>query len=318
MVVTYIKPGINVSKPFCDKVSFVINYKSPDARTFVSKKLTGLQNANQKWAFASNKGLYQKGIVLKEAPEGIEGTMLLLWSPWNEKTSFLRVEYNPNIVATHHWKWLFDSILPGGYGDVLARAKITRCDFAVDVTGVTVDELLVEFGHMQLSRVFSKNGKNQTIKLGSTEAETLVTVYDKVAQLKKLSAYWPDGAVQIPAKATTRIEIRTRPDSSVGSLPAMKNPFQKMHIQALKDINTEDDEKFALFITVCRLEGAQNALKRLSASTRKAYVKLLQLANVAWWNPVALWDDNILGLVETTFLCSYAQWMEQHGFSTGV
>nr|WP_279197188.1 hypothetical protein [Ralstonia mannitolilytica] len=136
MVVKYIKPGINVSKLFCDKVSFVINYKSPDARTFVSKKLTGLQNANHKWAFASNKGLYQKGIVLKEAPEGIEGTMLLLWSPWNEKTSFLRVEYNPNIVATHHWKWLFDSILPGGYGDVLARAKITRCDFAVDVTGV--------------------------------------------------------------------------------------------------------------------------------------------------------------------------------------
>lgn len=316
MVVKYIKPGISVSKPFCDKVSFVINYKSPDARTFVSKKLKGLQNENHKWALSSGKGLYQKAMVLKDAPEGVEGTMLFQWSPWNEKTGFLRVEFNPNVVATHHWKWLFDSILPGGYKDVLALAKVTRCDFAVDVTGVTVDELLVEFGYMQRSKVFSKGGKNQTIQLGSPEAETLVTVYDKVAQLKKLSSSSTDGAVQIPTKPTTRIEIRTRPDSSIGLLPAMNNPFQKLHVQAIKDVETDDDEKFALFVAVCRLEGAQNALKRLSDSTKKSYQKLLKSTDAAWWKPVPLWNDNILELVESTFLCSYAQWKKEHGFST--
>lgn len=296
MGVSYVNAGVSISKLFCDKFTFTINYKTPAEKQHVLKAIKELKGYKTMYAGTFSKQSYKQGIFVCPDENVLSERLLILADPKSPEKSFLRVAYNPARIDMAGCYGILHELLPGRVADIRDRASCTRFDATVDVKGITPDKLLAHYPHMQVSRSFRKSGHCETLDLGRYDGDRRAVVYDKVAKIKR----WNENHMikqPVPTTATTRIEIVMRPGLVYDGMANISNPFAPLSIStfvALKGTETElcmETELFRMFIAAAQVHGANDMLAILGESQRKKYKKILDQSACPWWQPEKLWGQ---------------------------
>ena len=238
--------------------------------------------------------------------------MLIEYGPKASGLSFLRFDCNPSHADMERIEAFLCQVLPGGLDDLPLKAKVTRFDLSVDVTGVHIDSLLAAFPGMQVSRGYYKSGKTEALYLGGYEGARHVVMYDKVAEVIHLNAKRKENK-PLPPDPTTRIEIRLRPDVGPVQLTAIENPFLKLIVSSLASVPTPDDQMWKLFVAVSQFRGAQDALLMIEdKNMRTKFRERIKVGNPSWWQAEKLWE-NWHPLLHETFMLNSCS--KQHQLS---
>ena len=290
MPIIYNTYKIKVSKLFCDKLSFTIDYLNMDEQQHILDTLQDMAEYGQlknayggKWYKKCMKGYvgkYQKSL----------NRMLIQCDPKQPGFGFLSVDFNPAHADMEFIHALLNELLPGGWDDILLKAKFTRFDMAVDLEGISPDQLLAYYPQMQISAVYCKSGQTETLSIGCYGGNKNITIYDKVKQVKdknkKQNLNLPP-----PAKETTRVEISISPDCSFDQLGMIQNPFAKLVIRAFADFPKVEEELWRMFVALAQFRGAQDALLILDEGTRKKFKQKIENVVCPWWNPESIWNN---------------------------
>ncbi|MCH7510272.1 MAG: replication initiation factor domain-containing protein [Proteobacteria bacterium] len=266
---------------FCDKLSVTLPVLQKKEQTHIESCFKDL--VNQKHAYSTTTPFYRDSIRFR-AGGGKSDQILLQAAPRFETVAFFRCEFNPTVVEPAIIRAVFDAVLPKGYEHLMWVGKCTRIDLTTDIYGVDVDDLLIWSKNARVSRVFCRNGKVETLYLGSKLSPIGYAIYDKNAeQLKKGSSKDMNGP-------RTRIEVRVKTAISTSSLGALANPFSKLNVACYKSF-TGMDEMSAMFLDSCRYRGAHAALKQLNKKKRERFEFLLRTHKSPWWDPYLIWQQ---------------------------
>src|SRR5450759_357481 len=286
MGVTYLGKKVTVSDMFCDKLSFTIddidNYDCAHI-VHVINELVSLKLARKHWS--KN---YKHCVSIFEGEFPSKMLMLVQWEPHFMNAGYIRVELNPNYADMNHVCALLMEILPGGIEDVHTKARITRFDVSLDLVGLQPDELLAYAPGKQISRIYCKSGKIETLYLGGYDSGTIV-IYDKQLEVKEKNSKYKTN-IPVPKEPTTRIEIRLKPGMGIDELLHIKNPFQTLVIRTFASMSFVHTELWRLFFAVAQSRGAQDALLMLDENTRKKFRPQIESVKCDWYNPDAIWS----------------------------
>jgi len=295
--------AVTVSDLFCDKLTITIDYKSPADQQQIAENI-------KEFIDAKGHAKHYPGIQYKHRVFVYSGDypstlqVLAEYGPKMSGLNFFRFDFNPAQVDMEWIEWFLLTVLPGGVDDIVDKGRVTRIDLSVDLTGIHVDSLLAAYPGMQVSRVFCKSGRTETLYLGGTEGAKFVVLYDKVQQVKHQNAKWHVDK-PLPPSPTTRIEIRLRPDAALVQLAEMENPFQKLIIAPLKLVPEHDELLWRLFVAVAQMRGAQDALLMIDdKNQRKKFRDGIKAGVPAWWHVEKLWKEWPIVLRKTFLLDS--------------
>jgi hypothetical protein len=215
--------------------------------------------------------------------------MLVEVGPKGTGVSFFRIDFNPAHCDMEAVAAFLQTVLPGGLQDVALKGKVSRIDLTVDFTGIHIDDLLVAYPGMQVSKGYYKSGNTETLYLGGYECAKLVVLYDKAQQVRHLNAK-KQMKLEIPTDPTTRLEIRLRPDLGLTGLQTLGNPFLKLILAAVSSIQPHPEQVWKLFMAVAKVRGAHDALLMIDDKyQRKVYRERLGCGTPPWWKPETLW-----------------------------
>ncbi len=284
------KKGVKLSPLFCDKLSFVIQYKTTAERDYVRHRLKHLKYDGQgHYAHDYGRAKYRLGMKFYvEQAERVD-TMIIQADPKMYSDHFLRVEYKPVSADPGTVFWLLDQILPDGWSDIAAHAKCTRFDATVDVVGIDIPTLLAYYPGMLLSRLFCKGGRVETVDLGAYDGDKHVSLYDKRAEIKHWNAKHSIKK-PIPTIPVTRIEIALRPSLTFEALVQISNPFAGLNIYTAPPVAEAETVLFQLFLKTAQLGGLQQALLALPEKERKQFKAIMEKSACSWWDPTAIWS----------------------------
>lgn len=286
-----------------DKLSVVVDIPEEEHQPFCEGVWDAAKELAEGFSHPFNKGAYNTALNL-HVPEAHSGfskdSIRLTCDPKKAGTAFVRLEFNPDRLGVNgvdHLRascgWLFN----GGYQQVVNGGKVTRLDVAVDISNVSVEDLIVTKKGVRKYCCFGKNGFTETSYLGAPK-KSQATVYDKA---KELAAKHK----QPPAYPLTRIEMRLCPNVPLKDLVGLKNPLLKV---AAYDLATSElplsKAQKAWFGDSCRIRGINGAIEQLPADERPAYLKALKGASSSWWKPEEIWTSwptlvAALGLLKT-------------------
>jgi hypothetical protein len=256
-MVKFDKKGVQVSPLFCDKLAFVIQYKTSAERSHVRERLKKLKEDSQgQYAYPEYKIGMKFYVGLHEPVD----TVLVQADPKIDAKHFIRIEYNPAYADPGTVFWLLNQILPGGWSDIPTLGKCTRFDVTVDVAGIDIMELLIYYPGLQMSRLFCKGGRIETIDLGRYDGDKRVLMYDKCAEIK------------------------------FGPLADINNPFLGLNVYAVPPLTSVDTLEFKLFVKTAQLGGLQQALLGVPEGTRKQFKGIFEKSACSWWDPNAIWE----------------------------
>lgn len=302
MGISIVKGGVSISKLFCDKFTFTVNYKTPAERQHVLKVIKELKGYKTMYAGTFSKQSYKQGIFVCPDENVMSERLLILCDPKQPEKSFLRVAYNPARIDLEGCYGILGTLLPGGIADIRERGCCTRFDATVDVKGITPDELLVYYPKMQVSRSFRKSGHCETLDLGRYDGDRRAVVYDKVAKIKR----WNEQHMvkqPVPRKLTTRIEMVMRPGLVYEGMVGISNPLAPLSISTFAALSGTDTELFRMFIAAAQVHGAHDMLAILGENNRKLFKKILDQCASPWWEPEKLWNQWPKLLADTFSVC---------------
>lgn len=280
---------VSVSDMFCDRLVFTIDYQKPADQLQVVKTMQ--EFCSQKMQVKQHFGLrYKHRVFVYQGAYPSTMQMLIEYLPKVSGLSFFRIDFNPAHCDMDMVKALLLNVLPGGLADLPLKAKVTRIDLTVDVEGVHIDCLLAAYPGMQVSRIYCKSGKTETMYLGCYEGAKLAVLYDKVQQVKRRNAKMHLNTA-LPPDPTTRVELRLRPDMDLLQLTELDNPFQKLIISSWPMVKGQEDQIWKLFIAVAQSRGLHDALLMIKdKNERKKYRDRIVTAAPAWWLPHKVWE----------------------------
>ncbi len=287
MTVYFKAKHVKVSKLFCDKLSFTIDYAHKYEHAHIEMAMNEL--VSSKMANLYRRWPYKQGvsIYLGEYPSQVR--MVILWEPRYAGAGYMRVEFNPNYADLEHVYALLTHILPDGFDDVQLKARITRFDASVDLEGISPDELLAYGPGKQISCVHCKSRKTETLELGCKESGNMIVIYNKQLEVKEKNSK-KKTALPVPKEPTTRIEINLKPGLNVEGLIHLDNPFQNLVIRPFAALPEVDSQTWRLFVALAQFRGAQDALLMLDEPTRKKFKQKLEAVKCDWWDPAAIWS----------------------------
>lgn len=282
--------AVSVSDLFCDKLTITIDYKSKADQQHIANNMKEFIDAKGHVKhYPGSQYKHRVFVYSGDYPSTVQ--VLVEYAPKVSGLNFFRFDFNPAHVDMEWVEWFLLFVLPGGIDDIVDRGQVTRIDLSVDLTGIHVDSLLTAYPGMQVSRVFCKSGKTETLYLGGTEGAKFVVLYDKVQQVKHQNAKWHVNK-PLPVSPTTRIEIRLRPDAALVQLAAMQNPFQKLIIAPLDSVPAQDELLWRFFVAVAQIRGAQDALLMIDDKyQRKKFRDGIKTGIPAWWDIEKLWKQ---------------------------
>lgn len=298
MGISFKKHGVSCSSIIIDKLSVTISYNEKEERNHVVEQMAKFKKSDL-FKHHGSRRWYQESHLLY-AGDVQDRTWLVQAKPWLPSTPFLRIEYNPANTDPVTLRYALHKLLPGGWADFVTRTICTRIDLAVDVSGIHVGELICHWPGMRHSRQFFASGELvegvyalptlETYAIGKTGGVRHVAIYDRVAKIKEANTKLIVKDA-VPEVATTRIEFRLRPKIPTPEVIELPNPFSELKVQEFALLPFESkDERYRLFLRVCQVDGAQNALLMLDESTRKVFKKRLEQAASPWWAPGNIWD----------------------------
>lgn len=251
-----------------DKIS--VNYNEPDPVIVDAVALT-LRNAVAS-AFPGSVVRYSaaySAFVLIPIPLNDptrREKLVLQAGPYDPGRSSYRIEFNPSKVGPQGVADL-DLILTSAFGipaaTFLGEGRISRVDLAVDIPGLTVEDVIVRSRSLRKHGFFSdQRGRPVTAYLGGARSNRTVT-YDKSV-----------GRNQAPV---LRLERRILPKCFGHELPSLADPFSKLVL-----VRTEPLKPLllpaapTLFFDSARMRGINRAMASLPSPQRKAIDKALK------------------------------------------
>jgi len=282
------KTTVLASSLFCDKLNINIDYQQPGEQHVLLGNIKEFLGLNLH-AKSSPSKRYRYGIHIYEGEYPSKMQMFVEVDPKASGVSFFRIDFNPAHCDMESVAAFLQMVLPGGLQDVVLKGRVSRIDLTVDFTGIHVDDLLVAYPGMQVSKGYYKSGNTETLYMGGYECAKLVVLYDKVQQVRYLNAK-KHLKLAIPSEPTTRLEIRLRPDHGLDGLQALGNPFLKLILAAGVNVPTHPEQVWKLFMAVAKFRGAHDALLMIDDKyQRKVFRDRISGGTPAWWTPEILW-----------------------------
>ncbi len=197
-------------------------------------------------------------------------------------TAFVRFELNPWKMAKHGLKEfadIADNFFYDGYEYVQEHGKVTRVDPAIDIHGVTVEQIQFTQGQKATSQKYSFDGEAQTLYSGSSKGQQL-KAYNKAAQLKLKGG-----------ETVSRIEYKLLPQILLRELHTYPNPFKCVHIALPPAKPPLGVEKY-MWRLICdsiKLRGTTAALNGLPPELRQKVKQALKSGSQKGWDTDVLW-----------------------------
>lgn len=234
---------------------------------------------------------------------------------------FMQITINPNQMQADDVEAFVDMV-QAVFGPSWVRRmqamKCCRLDACVDVEGVLANDLIVMFDGSRTQATFfvqcDRNGRIQTIYVGSVQSATHGCVYDQtdsdafkslvgekpsLLQLRRVKAR-EDAELAIinePAKGRTRFEVRNvlSPMVSIADLATMESAMHRFTVyEVRKKKGVPFDTQFRMYLDSVRLRGVSGARAYLTANAKKvvmdnvqAFEDRLTKLSAVWWTPEA-------------------------------
>lgn len=244
----------------------------------------------------------------------------------------LRIELNPSRIAdddVHKLRAVLKRVLDVDDGQLrrlFAHALINRLHVAVDIHGLSLDDVLVDFSIARKLTVFAKRigegGRVEGYNFGAVSSDYQTAVYDKRNErvhrallalqrsrrstdvsLKenRVTQFFKSREAEEHIRAEVRCQkLRGLPVAKVG---ALRNRFERFTFVDLRGGREDlDPTTRQAFISMCRDIGAKAAQAHMKNSTQAGEVaKFWRSRRASWWQPQGLWAQ-IEGLLRSTRL----------------
>jgi hypothetical protein len=309
------KPRPTPNVPVLDRLSFTADIPEGVARPDARAVVDWVEGAYKLAQTARSRGArYKHNLRLKRGDK--VQVAHIAFNPLKTSNAFLRVDLNPARLLPRDMKALhafLRYLLLERHKEILAKAKVTRIDVALDVDHVRVDDLMVFTRSGVQSgvwgKLFARDGAMtrfyiQTKVLGSVNSDQQFKVYDRAAKMADTGGDAIEhDRTRIEVQLTPRVRIdgkrsadkteRPGPPVRVGAylneLRSLPNPFASLTV-AVAPSNPEGDTLFRLFLDSCRQRGEEAALKLITDSRlQREYRLRLSRRSPDWWDPVACW-----------------------------
>lgn|SRR5690606_19603314 len=256
-------------------IQVFLNYldgKYPDIFGVSIDKISLLGN----WSYWSGKHPFQQLLDSIDSPISIskgnktpeiEGYIFdKIWFKTNDKKRFksvrdFKLEFNPKRITFNEDSYLKEKILP-----LLRNVGFTRLDFAFDVEADLADYIYFDGNSpKKVGKYIGKNGKLETMYIGSKESEWHVCIYDKKKEkMKELSKEeralakgkeydadltdWEREQLQ-KRKHWWRIEVRVRREKADPEI-TKDELFQSLHIvkPCFSNVESIQDQALIFFL----------------------------------------------------------------------
>ena len=240
---------------------------------------------------------------LRLLPHLVHSSAIISLHPKIPSRPHMRIEFNPSKMGSESIFDLYQGelamLLSGGLPELHEKARISRIDYALDIVGVDLQELLIASSYSVRSMKFDRHGRMQTLYLGSPKSATQTRIYDKVAQMKA------SGEVLLPPTTPiTRVERVIRNAGLLRNIHKLKNPLSTLVVGATnKESLNIPCHQWRMFSSYAREHTVQAALAILPLSERKKFVDAIKHSNPTWWNAEILWSAwpeliNSLGITD--------------------
>lgn len=250
-----ISQAIKTPKLIIDKLS--VTRANPD-RQQVQNKIDALAIycKQQRYQHRSSDHYAIAATIPVPTSTGLEPCILQLGAR-DAKTNAYRIEYNPSKLGPDGRAEL-DTLLLYVFGDGLLEfvlnGKITRLDLAIDLPGITTNDVIVRSSYVRKHGIYSgTTGIPETVYVGKTSG---TVAYNKVSSSES------DPITRL------RIERRLRPNCLRRHLPNIKNPFDKIRVVPTNILMPLVPEPADVYFDSMRIRGIHRALKMLPYQDR--------------------------------------------------
>jgi hypothetical protein len=247
-------------------------------------------------------------LSLRLLPHHLPSSVVISLLPKMPSRPFMRIEFNPSkmgkdsIFDLYHGELAL--LLCGGLPELHEKARISRIDYALDIVGVDLQELLLASSYSVRSMKYDRHGRMETLYLGNPKSATQTRIYDKVAQSKNSGE-----AMSTSTTPITRVERVLRNAGLLRNIHKLKNPFSTLVVGATNQVNSNiPSHQWRMFWSYVREHTAQAALAILPPSERKKFLYEIKHSNPTWWNAEIIWSEwpglvNSLGITNFGTSC---------------
>ena len=168
---------------------------------------------------------------------------------------------------------------------------MTRLDIAVDLVNIDLEDLLVSTPKLTVSMgYFGLTGKDETKYLNVNKKGSNLYVYDRRTHLGKLEEMGVGDGPEYGAAKHTRVEVRTKADKPITSLPGLKNRLKRIDLIDIEAAEPpEQEHHWRLFQDSCRYRGLGGALGLLPDDVRDEYEIAIKAVAGELWQLERLW-----------------------------
>lgn len=290
-----INSSLSISDPFIDKFSITFLASGDDHILCSTDPILWGDFLIEPWPQKVGSRYHYGWKVI--GPDG-KHLLCLQHTPIQSMFRNTRIDFNPSKIpndAVPDLAKLLSTILDFScnHEGIYGGAVITRTDYAVDISGRHIDELLIHVPykrHVHTSR--TTRGETESIYFGSRKSNNHLLAYDK----SKESGL---------AGKVTRLEYREKGKLSLAQLADMKNPFDGVRVFDLVASGSEAElgELFPAVIDSCRYRSYLAALKTLPRRQRRLYREWLhdrermELKSPTWWPRIGDDQGKVLAIL---------------------
>ena len=166
------------SSLFCDKLNINIDYQQPAEQHVLLANIKEFLGLNLH-AKGSPSKRYRYGIHIYEGEYSSKMQMFVEVDPKASGVSFFRIDFNPAHCDMEVVAAFLQSVLPGGLQDVLLKGRASRIDLTVDFSGIHLDEMLVAYPGMQVSKGYYKSGNTKPCTWVATNVQSWLSSMTK-------------------------------------------------------------------------------------------------------------------------------------------
>lgn len=276
-----------------------------------------------------NQGSYRRTL---EFATGNSGILVQLGKVRTSQRGICRFELNPNrlsVECLRKFNNLLDRLLMGRREELMTQARLNRLDFAADVSGVSMMDVLVGCKYVHQFTTVSKlirasDRRLEAVSFGSFGSDHRNVVYDKhteeiVDALTLLARKSAAGTTSLtescvrefkelrnaPAKLRFEVRCKKMNGSRLSELRGMENRFGRFRVVDVSALNNVPEPVRTLFLCTCREIGTRAALELMKE--HRLYRRLAAaIVPAEWWQPETYWGEGVDALIATGIFPSAA------------
>jgi hypothetical protein len=259
-----------------DKISLTCNDTGESQVVETSENL--LEFADQHHCFVRSSRWHKIQCTIP-IPGSLETFLIQAGARFSDISDY-RVEFNPAIIGSDGLAYIISTLddLTGiGANELFANGKVTRIDMALDLPGLSLEEICVRsLGQRKHFVHTGQKGEIETVYLGSQKSNQTV-VYQK--DIRRESQF-------------IRVERRLKPNLTGQQLHSLVNPFEKVQMVPTSVLVPHLDGMIPRqFFDSVRLRGIRNAISKLPPWQRRAIKRVLADPTNALLPPMSvIWD----------------------------